>query len=287
MKPIHAPPLLGHLDPAASRQVEEVLRNTVSRVRTRLVYRVGTDLPLGPVTVDWAPLGQVLDRLSGMATARFQIEPSGLVGLVAIDTDLLTLLVGQILGQSPDRPWLGREGRSPSRFDMVIARRIAEDVLGGIVEVISPEVAQTVTVDTASAQRGMGLPRTALVGAAQYEIPLPAPEGAQGRILVVLPSEIARMATPKRITRQENRAGLERVMPLPVVAVAEVRRISMSLAQLREIRVGHMLDLGSAKDVVILVGDKPALVGEAGVQNQMRSVRIRGRAEGAMATAKR
>jgi flagellar motor switch/type III secretory pathway protein FliN len=160
-------------------------------------------------------------------------------------------------------------------------------VLGGIVEVISSDVSQTVTVDTASAQRGIGLPRTALVGAAQYEIALPSPEGAQGRIVVVLPSEVARMATPKRITRQENRAGIERVMPLPVVAVAEVRRITMSLAQLREIRVGHMLDLGSAKDVVLLVGDRPALIGEAGVQNQMRSVRIRSRAEGGLTTGKR
>jgi hypothetical protein len=38
-----------------------------------------------------------------------------------------------------------------------------------------------------------------------------------------------------------------------------------------------VLDLGPSRDVLIRVGDRPALVGEAGVQGGVRSVRVKGR----------
>lgn len=284
------PPLLGQLDPAASHQVEELFRNASARVRTRLVNRVGADLPVGPISIEWSPLGPVLDRLVGAALVRFHISPSGLVGLFAVDTDILTMLVGQILGQPPDRFWSGKEGRSPSRFDMVVARRIADDVVGGIVELMPPEVGQSVEVDPGNARQGIGLPRTAFVGAVDYTLSIPTLEGdpIRGKLSVVLPSEITRLALPRRaVVREENRVGFDRIMPLPVVAVAELRRITLPFSALREIRPGHVIDLGPAKDVVISVGERPAFVGEAGVQNQMRSVRIRSRTEGGLIPSRR
>lgn len=288
--PTQRSPLLGQIDPVASHQVEDLFRNAIPRIRTRLVNRVGMDLPVGPASIEWSPLGPILDRLSGSALVRFQIEPSGLVGLFAVDTDLLTMLVGQILGQPQDRTWAGREGRAPSRFDMVVAKHLAEDVLGGIVELLPPDVGQSVTTDAAAAQRGIGLPRTAFVGAAQYTVTIATQGGdtLKANIVVVLPSEITRLAAPRRTAvRTENRVGLDRIMPLPVIAVAELRRITMLFSALREIRPGHVIDLGPAKEVVISVGDRPALVGEAGVQNQMRSVRIRARTEGGIVSSRR
>ncbi|MEQ1565320.1 MAG: FliM/FliN family flagellar motor switch protein, partial [Myxococcota bacterium] len=66
----------------------------------------------------------------------------------------------------------------------------------------------------------------------------------------------------------------------PVTVVAELRRVNLPLSQLREVKVGQMLDLGPAKDVVLRVGDRATLVGEAGIQNQARSVRVKARIEG-------
>jgi flagellar motor switch protein FliM len=70
------------------------------------------------------------------------------------------------------------------------------------------------------------------------------------------------------------------VLPLPVTVVAELRRIQVPLAQLREIKPGQLLDLGPARDVVLRVGDRATLVGEAGIQNAARSVRVKSRIEG-------
>ena len=139
--------LLGHFDPAASRMVEELFRSAASRVRTRLVNRLGTDLPVGPVSLEWAQLAQVLQQLpAGSAVATFRIDPSQLTGLVAIEPELLARLVGQILGQSPDHAYASTQERAPSRFDLVVARRITEDVLGGIAEVLPDSVGTTVEI---------------------------------------------------------------------------------------------------------------------------------------------
>ncbi|MEQ1504721.1 MAG: FliM/FliN family flagellar motor switch protein [Myxococcota bacterium] len=281
MRP-NAPPLLGHLDPAASRMVEELFRAAVGRVRTRLVNRVGTDLPVDSISTEWAPLGQALDGLApGAAVATFRIEPSGLTGVCAVEGELLTRLVGQILGQQNEGTWTAAADRPLSRFDLVIARRVSEDVLGGIVELFPQEHTVSVLAVGSSARVALGLPRTAFVGSTVYEVE--APGGHRGRIQVVMPSEITRVAAPRPAPRASDpREGLERVLLLPVTVVAELRRISLSLSQLKAVRPGQILDLGPAKDVVVRVGDRPALLGEPGVQNTLRSVRIKGRVEGGM-----
>lgn len=278
-------PLLGHFDPASSRLVEELFQGSASRMRTRLVNRIGTDLPITSRSLEWSQLGPVLDTLPpGAAIASFRMEPSGLLGLVAIENEVLTRLVGQILGQPKDVAWSGQTDRAPSRFDLVVARRIAEDVTGGMTEVFPATVCQRVTVNQVgtSSRVGLAIARTAFVGAATFDVR--APGDVTGRFVVAVPSEITRLAAPRRPPRTaaDHRTGMERVLPLPVTVVAELRRVFLSLAQLKLLAPGQMLELGPPKDVVIRVGDRPALVGEAGVQNALRSVRVKGRVEGGM-----
>jgi flagellar motor switch protein FliM len=274
--------MLGHSDPAAGRVVEELFRGAASRVRTRLVNRLGTDLPVGPVSLVWVQLGQVLQQLpAGTAVATFRIDPSGLTGLVAIEPELLARLVGQILGQTPDHAWSGAPDRLPSRFDLVVARRIAEDVLGGVAEVLPDSVGTKIEVGQvgSAARVAPGIPRTALVGSVSYDVV--APGGVPGRIELVVPSEITRLAAPSRPPRQSDAGrGIERVLPLPVTAVAELHRLVLPLAVVKRLHVGQVLELGPSRDVVLRVGERATLLGEAGVQNAVRSVRVKGRVEG-------
>jgi flagellar motor switch protein FliM len=98
---------------------------------------------------------------------------------------------------------------------------------------------------------------------------------------VILPTSIARIAAPRRASRViEDRMGIGRVLPLPVTVIAELRRVQIPLSKLQELRPGYLLDLGPTRDVVVRVGERAALVGEAGVQNAARSVRVKGRVDG-------
>ncbi|MCA9489854.1 MAG: FliM/FliN family flagellar motor switch protein [Myxococcales bacterium] len=269
--------MLGHLDAAASKAAEELFRQAVPRMRTRLVNRVGNDLPVAIGATEWATVGTVVDRLSGNVTfASLRLEPCGLLGWVALEQSLLARLVGRILGQPADQE--DAEVRAPSRFDLVMTRRIGEDVMGGLAEVLPPSAADSVAVLGASTMAGPGLPPTALVGTASYQVG--PPDAPLGTFWIVLPSEITRLALPKRTSRPQDAGGMDRVLPLPVTAVAELGRVRMSLADFRELRVGATLDLGPVRQVVVRIGDRPTFLGDGGMQNGFRSVRVADRIEG-------
>jgi flagellar motor switch protein FliM len=276
-----ANPMLGHLDPGAAIGAEDVFRSAGARIRTQLVNRVGTDLELRPIGTDWVPLAQALGRTTQpSAWTTFRLTPSGLTGVVSVEARLLSWVVGKMLGQ-PETA-MAAPFRPPSRFDLVVVKRLAEDVVGSIVGLFPQGTAETPhMVEVGSTARvSIGLPRTALVGATVYEVG-PTEEPA-GRITVIVPSEITRTIGPRMPHRPiEARVGMERVMVLPVTAVAELRRINLSLSDLRALKPGQMIELGPVRDVTVRVGDRAALVGEVGVQNHFRSIRVKSRVEGA------
>lgn len=267
--------LLGHLDAGASRLAEDLFRHAANRIRTRLVNRVGMDLPVNFSGTEWTTVGPVMDRLAPTcAFATLRLMPSGLAGWVAVEHGLLSRLVGRILGQpstTNDPP-----SRTPSRFDLVITRRIAEDALGGIGEILPPGAADRVDVlEAATSVRGPSLPPTALVGTTTYSVG--PPDEPLGQLTVVLPSEVIRVAMPRRTTRASEEAGIDRVLPLPVTLTAELGRVRMSLSALRALKPGDQLDLGPVRDVVLRTGDRPTFTGEAGVANGFRSVKVHAR----------
>lgn len=274
-----APTLLGHLDSDATTTVDDLLRASAPRIRRQLVNRVGMDLPIVSVDSEWSPMSSVVDRMPhAHAVACCRIDPPGMDVLVAIEAELLYRTVGLVLGATPANATPTEPGRLPSRFDLVIARRITEDVLNGIVAGLPGEEDRKVLIDEVgtSLRMGLGLSRSAFVCAATFE--LQTPDRSVGRITVVLPSSIARIGVPKKAARaHEGRVGMGRVLPLTVTLVAELRRLSVPLSKLHQVQPGQILDLGPAKDVVVRVGDRPTLLGEAGIQNTMRSVKVKGR----------
>lgn len=283
------PQIVAHLDPVATRAVDELFRSAAAAIRTRLVNRIGSNLPVRSSPTDWVPLAQAVGNLDpGAATASFRLPSSGLVGLVSIQAELLARLVGQMLGQAPefaspsDAFFVMAPERPLSRFDQVVARRIAEDVLGGLVEVLALPGGGPAEITGIGSSSRMVMPvaPTALVGVATYDIGTA--EQPYGSIAVVTSSEITRISAPRAVSRStgEGRLGIDRVLPLPVTAVVELRRMSLPLARVRTLAVGQMIDLGPVRDVVVRVGDRAALVGEAGSQNSVRSVRVKNRVEG-------
>lgn len=267
--------LLGHIDAGASRLAEDLFRHAANRIRTRLVNRVGMDLPVNFSGTEWTTVGPVMERLApSCAFATLRLQPSGLAGWVAVQNELLGRLVGRILGQPPgasDPP-----SRPPSRFDLLITRRIAEDALGGISEILPPGTADRVDVlEAAASVQRPSLPPTALVGCTVYTVG--AAEEPLGRLTVVLPSEVIRVAVPRRTDRASEEAGIDRVLPLPVTLTAELGRVKLSLSALRALKPGDLLDLGPVRDVIIRTGERPTFTGEAGVSNGFRSVRIHSR----------
>ncbi len=276
-------PLVGHLDAGGVRGIEDLLRAAAARIRTQLVNRIGADIAVRSASTDWLPLAEALARISeGSAWATFRLERAGLTGVVSISHGLLSRLVGQILGQPVDDFTLATP-RALSRFDLVIAKRIGQDVASAIAQLFPDHLGETAVMGEvgASSRVAIGLPRTSHIGSTLYEVgPVDDPIGT---LTVILPAEITRALTPRPQRRDpESRVGMDRVMVLPVVAVAELGRIKLSLAELRALKAGRMLDLGPARDVVVRVGDKPALIGEAGVQNHFRSVRLKGRVSGVL-----
>ncbi len=273
--------LLGRLDPGAARGVEALLHAATARIRRQLVNRVGADLELRHVATDWLPLAYALGRDTAPAAwVTFRLDPSGLAGVVSIQAQLLGALVGQILGEPVTRRG-DRALRAPSRFDVGMAVRIGEDVISSIAGMFPAECGATPVMGAggSSARVAIALSRTAIVGAATWQV---GPEDAPiGQLTVVLPSEVTRIVTP-RIARRpsESRLGMERVMGFPVVAVAELHRLTLSLSQVRALVPGQLIDLGPVRDIVVRVGDRPTLTGDAGAQNHFRSVRVKNRIDG-------
>lgn len=269
------PPLIGQLDPEATRTAEDVFRALGPRIRTRLVNRVQRDVSVRAVSVEWTALGTATDRLSPDAiAATFRVEPSGFAGMVVMESMLMARMIGLMLGEAHDAPSTFGDGRAPSRFDLNLARRIAEDVVVAI-EDLMPELANRheITAVGTALRIHLGQPRTSYVGTIWYEVEV---LRTKSRLAVIVPSEITRLVLPKRSTNRstDTRAGIERVMPLRVEAVAEIARLRMSLGECHAIKPGKMFDLGPAGEVTVTVGGRPVLIGEAGVQDGMRSVQI-------------
>lgn len=84
------------------------------------------------------------------------------------------------------------------------------------------------------------------------------------RFTVILPSQVTRIVSP-RIPRRpsEGSVGMDRVMGFPVVAVVELHRLALSLAQLRALKPAQLSDLGPVRDSVVRVGDRPTYTGNA------------------------
>ena len=103
------------------------------------------------------------------------------------------------------------------------------------------------------------------------------PEAPIGRMTWVLPAGVSRLLAPLMAPGREGHEGLERVMPVTVSAVAVLTQLTMSLADLRRLKPGALLDVGTLGPVQVFVGGVPVLHGSGGTSDGRRCVKIAGR----------
>ena len=100
----NTPSLLSHPDreaAAALPALEDLFRSVARRVRTRLVNRAGSDVPVRLGVAQVTTVGHILDdseTRAGGIFAVFRFEPLGLPGLVVVQGRLLSRIVGVMLG---------------------------------------------------------------------------------------------------------------------------------------------------------------------------------------------
>jgi flagellar motor switch/type III secretory pathway protein FliN len=268
-------------------------------MRTALVNRLGTDVPVRFGDLSWMAWADLQDEFLDEASAvflRFRLEPSGHDGVLALEGALLHRVMGLMLGESPNGEGGGAwQKRAPTRMDLSVARRLGLDILGALAEAlpgaprggwqlhdrtapretpVDPSRPRLVLLEVSGASRvDLEVARTALMMDATLDFG-PA-EDPYGLMTLALPAAFAADLWPETVVEKPaGQDGLARVLPLPVTAIVELARVRLSLGELQGLRVGDRISLGAARAVTVTVAGRPAASAEAGDVDGIRCVRV-------------
>lgn len=269
------------VDPEILSRMHDLFAAAVRGMRANLLARIGTEVPVRFGDVSYVPHGELADHFHDEGHAlyvRFALQPSDLTGVLAIDGALLSRLMGLMLGEDPWAPPTPFQWRPPTRMDLNMARRIAEDVFDGLAEAMGAQAQQIEVLDISASNRiDLPYPRTSLLLDATLD--LGPPEEPYGLMTLALPLAFASAAwpetTPKKTT---SPGGLSRVLPLPVTVVAELGRAHLTLGAIQDLRPGDTLKLGPPREARVTIADRAVLAAEAGTVDTTRSVRVLRRA---------
>jgi len=269
--------LLQRVDPTDLSTVQDWLDAAVPELRNRLVKRCGEDVPVHVDPAESVRLQQVLQRAAVVACP-FRAEPSGLRGLILVESRLVCTVVGRFLGD----PGLMPEAERPlTRIDLRMGQHLCADLLSALHSACAMDAAPELAPGriAANPRTVQELPQARNV--VDVSCTIGPPEDPLGRIWVVLPPQGAGVLWPRRgptrNIRNHPAEGLRRVLPVPLPVVAELARTKVPLSQLQALGVGDVLSLGSLREVTVRVGDRPTLHAEPGEADGMRSVRVTGR----------
>lgn len=261
--------------------VRELFRTATRNLHVRLADLYDVDVPARTAAVSYSHLGDVLNRVGrdqGSVYISFLLAPSNLPGLLSVDGELLFRLAGLLLGEDPDGELPIYRSRAPSRVDMQIARRLALDVLSCIEQSAMPGVDPHFTVQTVgtASRPPTTMPKSA--GVVEVSLDFGPPDKPYGLMTLMLPARMSGILWPSQIIVPEPdvsaATSVSRVLPLPVELTAELARIHISLAKLRSLEEGSVIDLGQQGDVILRIGEKAMFASEAGERGAARCVRV-------------
>jgi flagellar motor switch protein FliM len=280
------PTLLAHPDREAASAlpaIEDLFRAVSRKVRTRLVNRAGTDIPVRLGIAQITTIGQILDdpeTRDGGVFAMLRFEPLGMPGLAVIQGRLLSRLVGVLLGEDPNAEPPPYRARQVTEVEVRIARRICNDVMGGLEDCWPPGKLARIDV------KGLG-PNPRLAEGLAQSTPVVAasldfgkPDDPFGLMVVAIPAQATRdlrvdkIEAVSRSKSSDRRTDMASVMPLNLALVAELARVRIPLSQLKDLAVGDHLQLGRRKDALIRINGRPVITGEAGVFGGFNSIRV-------------
>ena len=286
-----SPTLLAHPDREAASAlpaIEDLFRAVSRRVRTRLVNRAGTDIPVRLGIAQITTIGQILDdpeTRDGGVVCMLRFEPLGMPGLAVVQGRLLSRLVGVLLGEDPDEEPPPYRARQVTEVEVRFARRVAEDVMAGLEECWPENKLTRVALNGLGPNPRLaeGLAQNTPVVAASLDFGRP--DDPYGLMVVAIPAQatrdlrVDRVEAVSRTGGQERKHDMTRVLPLEMEVVAELARVHLPLGTLRQLEVGEVIQLGRREDVTLRVNDRPIISGQPGVQGGYHSVRVTRRIE--------
>ncbi len=287
-----SPTLLAHPDREAASAlpaIEDLFRAVSRKVRTRLVNRAGTDIPVRLGIAQITTIGQILDdpeTRDGGVFAMLRFEPLGMPGLAVVQGRLLSRMVGVLLGESPDDEPPPYRVRQVTEVEVRIARRVCEDVMAGLEECWPEHKLARIGFDSLGPNPRLaeGLAQNTPVVAASLDFGRP--DDPYGLMVVAIPAQatrdlrVDRIEAVSRSTTTERTQDMTRVLPLNLELVAELTRVHVSLGDLKNLEVGEVIQLGRRRDAVVRVNDRPVISGQPGVQGGFHSVRVVKRVDG-------
>jgi flagellar motor switch protein FliM len=233
--------------------------------------------------VDERLLGEVLDDEALRVGSVFQLlryDSPRLPGVAVMQRALLSRIIGAMLGDQA-----GAEDVSPETRPLTpVETRIAHRVLGDLVAEIGPAWPDP-SPPIVEMDGPAGGPRVVPVEARSIEIyaatlDFGPPEQPYGLMCIAVPvqafRDLERVSTASPPSRPKARAAgrLDRVLPLEVQLVVELSRIRVPLSELRCLRVGDVLPIGSLQQASAYVNGRQVLEVEAGQSGGQRSVRV-------------
>ncbi len=279
------PSLLSHPDreaAAARPALEDLFRSVARRVRTRLVNRAGSDVPVRLGVAQVTTVGHILDdseTRAGGIFAVFRFEPLGLPGLVVVQGRLLARIVGVMLGESIDDEPPPYRSRQVTEVELKIAKRACEDVMNGLMESWPSSKPIRVALDSigTNPRAASGLAQTTPVVAASLDFGRP--DDPFGLMIVAIPAQTTRdLRVPKVAalirTPRGGKINLESVMPLELEMIAELAKVQVPISELEAMKLGSMIDLGPARHVNVKINNHTALIGEPGESRGCHSFRV-------------
>jgi flagellar motor switch protein FliM len=264
--------------------LEDLFRAAARQVRNRLVNRAGAEIPVRLGVAQISTIGEILEdheSRDGAAYATFRAHPLGFPGMVLMQGQLLSRIVGVLLGEDMDDEPPPYRVRAVTALELRIARRVCSDVLNGLASAWpgNGEVAFNISQLGGSSRIVDGLaPGMPVVSAS---LDFGRPDDPFGLLVVSIPAQATsdlRTEPEQVVLRAPQTRRLDRVMPVKLDLSAELTNLRLPLSELKALKVGSTIDLGPPREAVVKAGGQPVLYGEAGNSRGVQAMKITRRA---------
>lgn len=268
--------------------LEDLFREAARDIRTKLVNRSGADVPVRLGMAQVTTVSGLLDDTDardGGVFGIFRFHPLGLPGLFVVQGRLLSRLVGVLLGEDPESEPPPYRVRPVTRVEMRFCRRILNDVLRSVTGAWPTNPRPRLEIESMGPGPRMADSLTATTAMLTASLDFGRPDEPWGLLTLAIPAQAAR---DLRVTKIEaipaevkaRRYNADRVMPLPVTAIAELARTRLTLGQLEQLEEGCLIEIGARQSAKLRVGGKIVLEGEPGRSSGMHGLRVLRRTSG-------
>lgn len=260
--------------------LEEAFEFALRRVRALLATRAGSDAPIRVTDLRGMDLesfthGELASECVIWCT--YPIQGTGGVAIVALEGNLVALLMGRLFGEGDTQPALWQP-RAPTGVERSVGVRLGRELMDALAECwTSSQPPNFLDGGVAPGPRIVAnIDKSTPILLTTVEV---ANDVSPGRLHVALPAALLVPSAARVDVAAAPRAPrFDRVLPVQVDLVVELARFEMPLGLLEQLAPGDEIPLGPVSEVEGRVGGKPAFIGQPGIAGGQRSFRIARRA---------